>query len=101
MMKAVCMACGEEFEAMKGHLCEPCSKDYTVGVSKKHFSFTDQLMSAMRPLTRQIDNLCYNNELLGEILSTLILIKKQPIFYEELKNLVLNWKDRRRIIKED
>ena len=100
-MKAVCMACGEEFEAVKGHLCEPCSKDYTVVGSKKYFSFADQLMTAMRPLTRQIDNLCYNDALLGEILATLSMPQNKSFIPEELKDLIKVWNKQKRKIKED
>jgi len=79
-MKAVCMACGEEFIAVDGHLCEP---------------------SAMKPLTRQIDNLLKNNELLGEILTTLRLLRKHDLTPEILPDLVQRWNKQKRKIKED
>lgn len=85
-MRAVCMACGEEFEAGKGHLCK----------SIPPLSFADQLMTAMRPLTRQIDNLCYNNELLEEILTTLSQPYNPFLFHLNLKTCVETWKKQRR-----
>jgi hypothetical protein len=100
-MKAVCMACNQEFEAWKGHLCEGCSKDYTVGKSTGELSFADKLMTAMSPLTRQVDNLLKNNALLGEILATLSLPRNQPYISEEFRELTRIWNDRRIKIKED
>lgn len=86
-----CANCGRIYESIdKYPICKLCAKDCTAGMS----NFSNQLMSAMRPLTRQIDNLCYNNKLLDEILITLK-------YHDKLKNLVKTWTDMRRKIKED
>lgn len=88
-----CANCGRIYESIdKYPICKLCAKDCTVGVS----NFSNQLMSAMRPLTRQIDNLCYNNELLDEILATLSITQN-----DVLKELVKMWNQKKRKIKED
>ena len=109
----MCSVCGEGFpdeDLQIEHLdngglpkCPKCAHKtpFLDTLLKPKLSFADQLMSAMRPLTRQIDNLCYNNELLGEILTTLSLLQKHDLTPEILPDLVQRWNKQKRIIKED